>query len=114
MDARRVAPAERGIAEMRVDLCRGHASPLTQDMLFAWHRLLLQGRTNLQVGQWRSGSEPMQVVSGPIHAPKVHFEAPPAEKALAQGTGQPSLVALSLTTLLLNGGPLRIPSGPES
>jgi Fic family protein len=152
VDARRVAPAERGIAEMLVDLYRGHASPLTQDMLFAWHRLLLQGRTDLQVGQWRSGSEPMQVVSGPIHTPKVHFEAPPAdavpaemalfcqwfndtapggpaalpalaraglahlyfecihpfedgngrigraiaEKALAQGTGQPSLVALSL------------------
>src|SRR5205807_2260274 len=29
---------------------------------------------------YRTGDEPMEVVSGPIHAPRVHFEAPPAMK----------------------------------
>ena len=76
--ARRVAPAERGIAEMLGDLYLAHAAALTQDTLFAWHLLPLQGRTDVPVGQRRSGSEPMQVVSGPIHAPRVHFAAPPA------------------------------------
>src|SRR5205807_3181909 len=105
---------------------------------------------------YRTGDEPMEVVSGPIHAPRVHFEAPPAmkvpeemtrfvdwfnrtaptgtehlpaltragiahlyfesihpfedgngrigraiaEKALAQGFGQPTLTALAATILL--------------
>jgi Fic family protein len=83
-DARRVPPAERGIAEMLGDQYRGYATPLTQDMLFAWHRLLLQGRTDVQVGQWRSHSEPMQIVSGAVYAPKVHFEAPPSDSVPAE------------------------------
>jgi Fic family protein len=39
-DVRRVTPAERGIAEMLSDLYRGYAASLTQDLLFAWHRLV--------------------------------------------------------------------------
>ena len=30
------------------------------------------------IGQYRTGDHPMQVVSGPLHEPKVHFEAPPS------------------------------------
>src|SRR4051794_28868910 len=33
-----VGPAERGIAEMMVDLYRNFATPLTDGALFAWHR----------------------------------------------------------------------------
>ena len=32
------------------------------------------------VGGYRTHSDPMQVVSGGIHNPKVHFEAPPSSK----------------------------------
>jgi Fic family protein len=152
-DARRVRPAELGIAEMLTRVYRTFAEPLTDEMLFGWHRGLMQGRGDLrQVGAYRTHPEPMQVISGPVHEPRVHFEAPPseavpremdrfcawfnatapagamplpaltraglahlyfecihpfedgngrigrsiAEKALAQGTGQPSLTALSL------------------
>ncbi len=28
------------------------------------------------IGRYRTADEPMQVISGPIHNPKVHFEAP--------------------------------------
>src|ERR1700720_2477002 len=39
-DERRVRPAERGIAEMMVDLYRSFAEPLSEEMLFRWHRMV--------------------------------------------------------------------------
>lgn len=78
-DARQVEPAEQGIAEMLTLLYRSFAAPLTLEMLFEWHRLLMQGRGDVMaIGVWRTHVDPMQVVSGPLHAPKIHFEAPPS------------------------------------
>ncbi|MFZ9936437.1 MAG: Fic family protein [Luteolibacter sp.] len=84
-DHRRIPPAEAGIAEMMMELYRGHAAPVTHERLFSWHRSLTHGRRDLrEVGGYRSGGDPMQVVSGPIHEPKVHFEAPPAASMPAE------------------------------
>jgi Fic family protein len=78
-DKRRVKPSESGIAEMMVDLHRSFAQPLSEEMLFAWHRMVTNDRRDLaDIGRYRRHTEPMQVVSGPIYAPKVHFEAPPS------------------------------------
>ena len=78
-DKRRPGPAEQGIAEMMVDLYRRFSEPLSHEMLFAWHRMLVRGRRDLrEVGRYRTDEQPMQVVSGAIHAPRVHFEAPPS------------------------------------
>src|SRR5262249_52283362 len=78
-DDRPVPPAERGISEMMVDLYRSFAEPLTHQMLFAWHSMLMSGHRRIRVvGGYRTQAEPMQVVSGPLHNPKVHFEAPPS------------------------------------
>src|SRR4029077_10997173 len=39
------------------------------------------GSRNLRdVGRYRTGAEPMQVVSGAIYEPEVHFEAPPSSR----------------------------------
>jgi Fic family protein len=79
VDERRVRPAEQGIAEMMVDLYRGFSAPLTSEMLFGWHEMLMRGRPEVrEVGRYRSNAEPMQVVSGAIYRPTVHFEAPPS------------------------------------
>jgi Fic family protein len=84
-DNRRVGPAERGISEMMIDLYTTFASPLTHDTLFEWHRMLTSGRTDLSdIGRYRTSSEPMQVVSGPVGSPKIHFEAPPSDKVPAE------------------------------
>jgi Fic family protein len=84
-DNKRVKPAEQGIAEMMVDLYRSFATPLSAKMLFAWHRMLCKGRSDLKdVGRFRTNDEAMQVVSGPAHSPKVHFQAPPSEKIAAE------------------------------
>jgi Fic family protein len=80
-DNRRVRPAEQGIAEMMVDLYRSFSGPLSDEMLFRWHSMLFSGRRDLKdVGRYRTGEEPMQVVSGALHAPKVQFEAPPSPR----------------------------------
>src|SRR5947199_7996566 len=80
-DERRVRPAERGIAEMMVELYRSFADPLSEEMLFHWHRMTMSGSRNLRdVGRYRTGAEPMQVVSGRIGEPRVHFEAPPSAR----------------------------------
>src|SRR5207245_7868667 len=80
-DERRVRPAERGIGEMMVDLYRCFAEPLSEEVLFRWHRMVMSGSRNRRdVGRYRTGAEPMQVVSGPIDEPKIHFEAPPSAR----------------------------------
>jgi Fic family protein len=82
-DHRNIPPAERGIAEMTMALYRGFAEPLTDEMLWSWHRMVLNGRQDISaIGRYRDHEDPMQVVSGPLHKPKVHFEAPPS-KAMA-------------------------------
>src|SRR5438132_6668129 len=76
-DNRRVGPAERGIAEMMVDLYRSFATPLSDEILFAWHRMLVSGRHDLKdIGRYRTGNEQMQVVSGSIYEPKDQIQAP--------------------------------------
>lgn len=78
-DARRATPLEQGTAEMMVDLYRNWAVPLDEATLYRWQRLLMQGRRDVRdVGRYRTHAEPMQVVSGRLDAPAVHFEAPPS------------------------------------
>ena len=78
-DARRIPPAERGIADMMTDLYRTFADTLTHESLFRWHSMLTAGRRDLKnVGAYRRDDEPMQIISGPIGNPTIHFEAPPS------------------------------------
>ena len=84
-DERRVRPAERGIAEMMVALYRSFAEPLSDEMVFRWHRMVMSGSRNLRdVGRYRSGAGAMQVVSGPIGEPRIHFEAPPSVRVRSE------------------------------
>ena len=80
-DKRKVGAAEQGISEMMINLYKSFSNPLTDDTLLAWHGMLTGGRRDLKdVGRYRTGDEPMQVISGPVGAPKVHFEAPPSSR----------------------------------
>jgi len=70
-------------AYMVLDATQRHHEPLTADRLFGWHAALFptvySSLTKIRFGQWRDDAQaPMQVVSGPIHRQKVHYEAPPA------------------------------------
>lgn len=84
-DPAKSRPAEEGIAELTVACHRTAADPLTHETLFGWHRLLMKGRRDLHdVGRYRTQPEPMQVVSGKVHDPTVHFEAPPSDRVPAE------------------------------
>lgn len=41
----------------------------------------------IDIGRYRTFSEPMQVVSGPLHRPLVHFEAPPSQQVMQEMDG---------------------------
>lgn len=80
-DGRHVPPAERGIAGMMVDLDRTFAAPLTHEMLFGWHRMIMAGDQRVRtIGGYRDHAEPIHVVSGGIGQERMHFEAPPSER----------------------------------
>lgn len=80
-DKRRSNPAEAGAAELMADLYRRYAEPLTDRLLFDWHKMLMNGRRDLAgIGSYRTHADPMQIVSGALHAPRIHFEAPPSDR----------------------------------
>ena len=68
-----------GLAEIMLDAVDNLDTSLTLDRILHWHdRLFPQGYTmfNPVVGGQLRGDAPMQVVSGRIDRPVVHFEAP--------------------------------------
>jgi len=73
-----------GAGQLMVAVRNHFQEPLSEETLFAWHRMLLGGTTTLRVGGWRQGGDPMQVVSGRIDRPTVHFEAPPSARVPAE------------------------------
>ena len=84
-DHRKIPPAEQGIAQMMVELYREFDAPIGDALLFRWHESLMNGRRDLSdIGSYRTGSQPMQVVSGPLHNPKIHFEAPASSAVPAE------------------------------
>lgn len=86
--ASRTSARSEGLAELMLDATRRYDDELDLDRLLRWHALLFPPEAglltrNLRVGALR-GDEPMQVVSGRLDRPRVHFEAPPRE-GLEQG-----------------------------
>jgi len=81
----RVPAAEQGISEVMVNLWKTFDQPLTHEMLWLWHQKLMAKRRDLdQIGNYRTHQEPMQVVSGSLHKPKIHFEGPPSKCMLSE------------------------------
>lgn len=74
----------QGAAELMVNARNSYAEPLTEKMLFKWHKTLLKHSRTINTGTWRKDSAPMQVVSGSIGKEKVHFEAPPSDRVPAE------------------------------
>ncbi len=72
-----------GLAEVMLDAIDNHGEELSLSRLFQWHGYLFPEEEFLLqpvlAGQFR-GDEPMQVVSGRIDRPTVHFEAPPRQQ----------------------------------
>ncbi|WP_340617295.1 Fic family protein [Xenorhabdus entomophaga] len=71
-----------GMAEIAFDVVERYNEPLTLERILKWHELMFpEGYTlfnPIKSGQLRHGG--MEVVSGRIDKPIIHFEAPPAER----------------------------------
>lgn len=74
-------PREQGVSEMTVDVYSAFATPLDHQTLFRWHSMLLSHDPKLEtVGGYRRHGDAMQIVSGRLDRPTVHFEAPPSAR----------------------------------
>jgi Fic family protein len=76
----RTTPGESGIAKMMKELYAEYQHPLSHEMLFSWHDNLMLGNPEIKAGKYRTYKEDMQVVSGRIDKPKIHFVAPPSSR----------------------------------
>lgn len=84
-------PEERrveGLVEMLLDATTQYNRPLIASRLHGWQAALFptgfSGIHKIGVGGWRTDTEPMRVISGPIGREKVHFEAPPSKQVAAE------------------------------
>lgn len=72
-----------GVVQVMLDAVTHCEKPLTAERLFNWHAALFptgrSGMYPIAVGTYRTGIEPMQIVSGAMGKEKVHYEAPPSE-----------------------------------
>lgn len=71
-----------GLANMMMDMLEQPQQDLSLERLLQWHSWLFPSlgifNADLKVGSLR-GDEPMQVVSGRLDQPNIHFEAPPRQ-----------------------------------
>lgn len=88
VDVGALAPVDRhveGVVEMVLDASMRCDAPLTAQRLFGWHAALFptgySGMTKISVGAWRDDANgPMRVLSGSMTRPRIHYEAPLAER----------------------------------
>lgn len=69
-----------GAAALMIDVRNSYRNSLSKEKLCEWHRMIMTGSRGMKTGQWRRHEEPMQVISGSVGKPKVHFEAPPSSR----------------------------------
>jgi len=78
----RVSQRSEGLAQLMLDATQSFAEQQTMERLLKWHGWLFPDQAmefvprGIRVGTLR-GDEPMQVVSGRLDRPTIHFEAPP-------------------------------------
>ena len=72
-----------GVVQVMMDAVQQADTPLTEQRLFNWHAALFptgrSGVVPIIVAAWRTGEEPMLVVSGAMGKEKIHYEAPPSD-----------------------------------
>ena len=87
------SPQIEGLVDLLMAATAQLSAPLTVKRLNRWHQQLFHGGApglrSIPTGVLRSGTTPMQVVSGAIGRERVHFEAPPSH-------GLPRLLAAFL------------------
>lgn len=80
--------AEQGVARVTVEAHRSFDEPLSHEMLQDWHlSLMSHSPTIRQLGTYRAGPEPAQIVTvrrGSVQDAKLHYLAPPGTRVAAE------------------------------
>jgi Fic family protein len=80
VDEKKTLPKELGMANLMCNVYDTYDHPLTHEMLFEWHELLMHNEQKVSdKGKYRSHEDPMQIVSGRYDKQRVFFEAPPSK-----------------------------------
>ncbi|MDR1881366.1 MAG: DUF4172 domain-containing protein, partial [Prevotella sp.] len=72
------------VSNMLVAVRNSFSEKLTESAIKQWHKLLFENSKHINAGKWRTGNEPMQIVSGAMGREIVHYEAPPAYRVSAE------------------------------
>jgi Fic family protein len=67
-----------GLSKMLIDVRNSFSEALTEKKILEWHKMLMENNKKVNAGVWRKHKEPMQVISGSVSNPTIHFEAPPS------------------------------------
>ena len=67
-----------GIGALMVEVRNSYQDRLTEKMIKSWHKILMNASPNINAGKYRTGTEPMQVISGAVGREIIHYEAPPS------------------------------------
>ena len=70
----------QGIGKLMVMVRNSYSDKLTELTIKEWHSVLMEYSKNVTPGEYRTGEEPMQIVSGTYNKEIVHFEAPPSNQ----------------------------------
>ena len=68
-----------GISLLMINVRNTFGDPMSEQSLFEWHTMLMRNVKDVEIGNWRTHKEPMQIISGALGKEKVHFEAPPSD-----------------------------------
>lgn len=80
-DIKKVPAKEEGMADLMCEVYENYEKPLSHELLFKWHRLLMTAEKQIEaLGCYRTHEDPMQIVSNRYGDLKVHFEAPPSKQ----------------------------------
>jgi Fic family protein len=69
-----------GIGKLMVTVRNSYAEKLTEFRIKQWHTILMEYSKRITPGEYRTGKEPMQIVSGSYGKEIIHFEAPPSDQ----------------------------------
>jgi len=70
----------QGIGKLMVMVRNSYSEQLSENMIKQWHDILMEYSKRINPGEYRTGEEPMQIVSGSYGKEIIHFEAPPSNQ----------------------------------
>lgn len=63
-----------------VEVRNHYKTKLTENLIQQWHKILFDNSNSVNAGNYRTGDEPMVIVSGAYGREEIHYQAPPSDR----------------------------------